>query len=169
MAAKNQTKTINGIYNFLKSNGFDPILKSTNGKEVSIPEEAEVIQFTFKEDGVSYGTSAISLDNEGKFKIYYSDKIENSPSASEDGGLVWDDLIHKLRQMTFGKTKSYELDNMDNLEYDMAKREHTKKLQEGYYPMGKKASYSDNIPECKIILKHNRNRSEEHTSELQSH
>ena len=51
-AAKNQTKTINGIYNFLKSNGFDPILKSTNGKEVSIPEEAEVIQFTFKDPPV---------------------------------------------------------------------------------------------------------------------
>jgi len=155
--AKNQDKTKNDIYNYLKSNGYDPILKSTNGKEVSVPDEAEVIEFQFKLDGENYGTAAISLDNEGQMKVFYSDVIRNSPSKSEHGEVTWNKLIPALRQMTFGKTKSFELDDMDNLEYDMAKREHSKKLEEGYYPMGKKASYSDNIPECKIIIKHNRN------------
>ena len=155
--ARNQDKTKNDIYNYFKSNGYEPVLKSTNGKEVSVPEEAEVIEFQFKLDGESYGTAAISLDNEGQLKVFYSDDIRNSPSKSEHGEITWNKLIPALRQMTFGKTKSFELDDMDNLEYDMAKREHSKKLEEGYYPMGKKASYSDNIPECKIIIKHNRN------------
>lgn len=31
-----------------------------------------------------------------------------------------------------------------------------KKVDEGYYPTGKKSSYSDNIPEVKIILQHSR-------------
>jgi len=154
--AKNQDKTKNDIYNYFKSNGYEPVLKSTNGKEVSVPNEAEVIEFQFKVDDVNYGTAALSLDNEGQLKVFYSDKIENSPNTSEHGETTWNDLIPTLRQMTFGKTKSFELDDMDNLEYDMAKREHSKKLEEGYHPMGKKASYSDNIPECKIIIKHNR-------------
>lgn len=154
--AKNQDKTKNDIYNYFKSNGYEPVLKSTNGKEVSVPEEAEVIEFQFKVDGENYGTAAISLDNEGQLKVFYSDKIENSPAASEHGETTWNELIPSLRKMTFGKTKSFELDDMDNLEYDMAKREHSKRLEEGYYPMGKKASYSDNIPECKIVIKHNR-------------
>ena len=155
--AKNQDKTKNDIYNYFKSNGYEPVLKSTNGKEVSVPEEAEVIEFQFRVDGTNYGTAALSLDNEGQLKIFYSDKIENSPTSSEHGETTWNDLIPALRRMTFGKTKSFELDDMDNLEYDMAKREHSKKLEEGYHPMGKKASYSDNIPECKIVIKHNRN------------
>jgi hypothetical protein len=155
--AKNQDKTKNDIYNYFKSNGYEPVLKSTNGKEVSVPEEAEVIEFQFNLDGESYGTAAVSLDNEGQLKVFYSDKIENSPTSSDHGETTWKELIPALRQMTFGKTKSFELDDMDNLEYDMAKREHSKKLEEGYYPMGKKASYSDNIPECKIVIKHNRN------------
>ena len=155
--AKNQDKTKNDIYNYFKSNGYEPVLKSTNGKEVSVPDEAEVIEFQFKVDDENYGTAAISLDNEGQLKVFYSDKIEQSPTSSEHGEVTWNELIPTLRKMTFGKTKSFELDDMDNLEYDMAKREHSKKLEEGYYPMGKKASYSDNIPECKIIIKHNRN------------
>jgi hypothetical protein len=38
----------------------------------------------------------------------------------------------------------------------MAKREHTKKLEESYHPINKKASYSDNIPTVKIHIQHNR-------------
>ena len=41
----------------------------------------------------------------------------------------------------------------------MAKREHMKKqerISEGYYPMGKKASYNDNIPTVKIVIEHSR-------------
>ena len=148
--AKNQDKTKNDIYNYFKSNGYEPVLKSTNGKEVSVPEEAEVIEFQFRVDDTNYGTAALSLDNEGQLKIFYSDKIENSPTSSEHGETTWNDLIPALRRMTFGKTKSFELDDMDNLEYDMAKREHNKKLEEGYYPIGQKAMYSDNIHHWKI-------------------
>ena len=35
-------------------------------------------------------------------------------------------------------------------------KKHPKQMAEGYHPMGKKASYNDNIPAVKIILQHNR-------------
>ena len=155
--AKNQETTKNTIYTYLKSNGFDPQLKTTGNDDVDVMDKTDVIQFQFKLDDVNYGTASLSLDNEGVLKIYNSDKIANSPKQSEHGGKTWNQVIQDLRQMTFGKVKSFELDDMDNLGYDMAKRDHLKKIEEGYYPMGKKASYSDNVPECKIIIKHNRN------------
>jgi hypothetical protein len=154
---KNQEITKNTIYTYLKSNGLDPQLKTTSNNDVDIIDKTDVIQFQFKLDDVNYGTASLSLDNEGVLKIYNSDKIANSPKQSEHGGKTWNQVIQDLRKMTFGKVKSFELDDMDNLGYDMAKREHMKKLEEGYHSMGKKASYSDNIPECKIIIKHNRN------------
>jgi len=155
--AKNQETTKNTIYTYLKSNGFDPQLKTTGNDDVDVMDKTDVIQFQFKLDDVNYGTASLSLDNEGVLKIYNSDKIANSPKQSKHGGKTWNQVIQDLRQMTFGKVKSFELDDMDNLGYDMAKRDHLKKIEEGYYPMGKKASYSDNVPECKIIIKHNRN------------
>jgi len=39
----------------------------------------------------------------------------------------------------------------------MAKRNHTKKLDEGYHSMGKKSSYNDSVPTTKMIIKHTRN------------
>jgi len=45
------------------------------------------------------------------------------------------------------------------LKHDMAKREYMKKqerISEGYYPMGKKASYNDAVPNVKIVLQHTR-------------
>lgn len=42
------------------------------------------------------------------------------------------------------------------LQQKLIKREKKKQVDEGYYPMGKKASYNDAVPNVKIILQHNR-------------
>jgi hypothetical protein len=54
---------------------------------------------------------------------------------------------------------SFELSNKDRLSDDMRQRDYYKmkeRVSEGYYPMGKKASYNDAVPNVKIILQHNR-------------
>jgi hypothetical protein len=65
-------------------------------------------------------------------------------------------LLKHLKRFAKNKQLGFELSDQDDLEPDMAKREHTKSegLNEAYYAMGKKASYSDNVPTTKIILQH---------------
>jgi len=152
----NQDNIKSEVYGFLKSRGYDPKLLSTSGKSVPVESEAEVIGFTFTKDGVDYGNAYCSLDNSDVFTIYETDKIADSPSEDESDDLSWSDLIVALRQMTFGKVDKFNIDRIDNLEHDMAKREHTKKLDESYYAINKKSSYSDNIPTVKIHLQHSR-------------
>ena len=68
-------------------------------------------------------------------------------------------LINHLKRFSQQHQLSFEVKNRDHLKYDMAKREHMKKqekISEGYYPMGKKASYNDNIPTVKIVIEHSR-------------
>jgi len=152
----NQDTIKSEVYGFLKSRGYDPKLLSTSGKSVPVESEAEVIGFTFTKDGVDYGNAYCSLDNSDVFTIYETDKIADSPSEDSSDDLSWSDLIVALRQMTFGKVGKFDVDRIDNLEHDMAKREHTKKLDENYYAINKKSSYSDNIPTVKIHLQHSR-------------
>jgi hypothetical protein len=147
------------LYNFLKSQGYNPKMLSTSGKSVPVSDEAEVFQFEFIKDNVNYGNIYCSLDNSNAFIIYTTDEATNSPSESiHNDEYSWDQLINALRAMTYNKgIKPFEVKNKDHLEHDMAKREHNKKLDEGYYSMGKKTSYSDNIPKTKMIIQHTRN------------
>jgi hypothetical protein len=67
--------------------------------------------------------------------------------------------LNHLKRFAQQHQLSFEVKNRDHLKYDMAKREHMKKqerISEGYYPMGKKASYNDNIPTVKIVIEHSR-------------
>ena len=155
--AKNQDTLKNKIYNYLKSLGYEPEMLSSSGKEVPVVEETDIFRFTFQKDGESYGTAYISIDNSNVLTIYQSDELQNSPDKSSNDP-SWEDVRLQLRRMSFPLgIKSFDIRNKNHLENDMAKREYNKKLDEGYYPMGKKASYSDNIPETKMIIQHTRN------------
>jgi len=155
--AKNQDTLKDKIFNYLKGLGYDPQMLSSSGKEVPVVEESDIFSFTFKKDGESYGTAYVSIDNSNVLTVYQSDELQNSPDeVSNDPS--WEQVRLQLRKMSFPLgIKSFDIRNKNHLEYDMAKREHNKKLDEGYYPMGKKASYSDNIPETKMIIQHTRN------------
>jgi hypothetical protein len=132
----------------------------TSGKEIPTPEEAEVFQFNFVKDGEDYGKVTISIDGAHKLIIYFNDKVADSEKEdSESGDLSWYKLLNQLKRFAQSYQLSFELRNVDNLKHDMAKREYMKKkesIQEGYYPMGKKASYSDNVPSVKMVIQHNR-------------
>lgn len=157
---KNADSLNRSLFELLQSKGYDPTLLSTSGKETPTPEEAEVFQFNFVKDGEDYGKVTMSIDGLHKLVIYYDDDIANSEKETDESGdLSWYQLLNQLKRFAQKYQLSFELRNVSNLKHDMAKREYMKKkesIQEGYYPMGKKASYSDAVPSVKIVLQHTR-------------
>jgi len=143
------------------SRGGRPVInKSSNGKVVPVPEEAEVFEIDFTKDGESYGKVYVSVDGLHQLIVYFDEKVSNSPKNGSADSESWEQLVRTLKRFATMKQLSFKLTDLDNLENDMAKREHTKRQEsvyEGYHAQGKKASYNDNIPECKMIIKHSRN------------
>jgi hypothetical protein len=130
----------------------------TSGKEIPVPEEAEVFQFNFVKDEVDYGIVTISIDGLHKLVIYFNDKIADSEKETSDNDDVsWYRLLNHLKRFAKNRQLSFQVKNTDHLKHDMAKRDHMKKLDEGYYPMGKNKSYSDAVPQVKIVIEHTRN------------
>ena len=151
-----QQESINReLYGILKSRGYRPDMYTSAGKKVAIPDEAEVFQFDFIKDGENYGKVTASIDGLHRLVLYYGADVANSPKSAEDGE-SFTHLLKHLKRFAKNKQLGFELSDQDDLEPDMAKREHTKSqgLNEAYYAMGKKASYSDNVPTTKIILQH---------------
>jgi hypothetical protein len=157
---KNSESLNRSLFDLLHSRGYDPTMLDTSGKEIPTPEEAEVFQFDFIKDGENYGKVTMSIDGAHKLIIYFNDKVADSEKEeSESGDISWYKLLNQLKRFAQSYQLSFELRNVDNLKHDMAKREYMKKkesVQEGYYPMGKKASYSDNVPNVKMIIQHSR-------------
>jgi hypothetical protein len=157
---KNTESLNRTLFELLHSKGLDPTMLSTSGKEIPTPEEAEVFQFNFVKDEEDYGTVTISIDGLHKLTVYFSDEVANSEKEeSESDDVSWYQLLNQLKRFSQKYQLSFELRNVSNLKHDMAKREYMKKkesIQEGYYPMGRKASYSDAVPSVKIVLQHSR-------------
>jgi hypothetical protein len=152
------------LYGMLKSRGYRPDMFTSAGKKVAIPDEAEAFQFDFIKDGENYGKVTATVDGLHRLIIYYGDEVENSPKADtvheagSSSGESFNSLRKHLKRFAKNKQLGFELSDIDDLEPDMAKREHNQKdkLSEGYYAMGKTKSYSDNVPSTKIILQHSR-------------
>jgi len=153
----NQNSVKATVFKFLKTNGYKPTMLDSSGKEMAITDDADVFQFNFIKDGENYGTITIGIDGTGELTLYFGDDVADSPAGSTDDGMLsFHDLTSRLRKLTFGKVSKFDLSDIENLKYDMAKRENTKKLDEGYYPMGKSGSYSDAVPTVKMVIKHTR-------------
>jgi len=157
---KNTESLNRSLFDLLHSKGLDPTMLSTAGKEIPTPEEAEVFQFNFVKDGEDYGTVTISIDGLHKLTVYFGDEVANSEKEElESDDISWYQLLNQLKKFSQKYQLSFELRNLSNLKHDMAKREYMKKkesIAEGYYPMGRKASYSDAVPSVKIVLQHSR-------------
>jgi len=138
---------------------YNPVPVTSGGKEVDVADEADVFRFDFIKDGVNYGPVHVSIDGTSKLIIYYSKEVQDSPrgrSIEGSGEESFDDLCKRLYRWAVGHQLRPQKVYSSKLGRDMAKREHTKRMDEGYYPIGKKASYSDNIAETKIIIQHSR-------------
>ena len=146
------------LYGLLDSRGYKPDMYDSSGKKVAVPEEAELLQFSFIKDGEDYGRATVTIDGSHRLIVYYNDKIAQSPKAGSQDSQSWEQLMRHLRKFAINYQLGFERKDVDDLESDMAVRAHNKRegLSEGYHPMGKKQSYNDIIPETKIIIKHSK-------------
>ena len=143
------------LYQFLKTQGYKPVAIDADNKQTALAKDASVIGFQFIREGTNYGTVHVSIDGAQKLTVFYGDDVQNSPKAtSQDGSLSWPNLIRFLRDFAFNNTLEFELDDSDAVDYDMAKRKDSSKLDEAYYPINKQTSYSDNVPNVKIRIQH---------------
>ncbi len=161
--SKNSESLNRSLYDLLRGKGYKPKMLTTAGKATPVPEEASVFIFNFIKDGTDYGQVSASIDGSKKLIVYYDDEVEDSPETNTSGTQVsdsWSALKQHLSQWRFRNgLRSFELKNQDHLEPDMAQREYMRKKEsvtEGYHPMGRQASYNDNIPNAKIIIQHSR-------------
>jgi len=152
---KNQNSLNVELFKLLLGRGYDLTMLNTAGDQVPVPDEADVFQFHFHKDGVDYGTVTVSIDGLHKLMVYFGDKVADSPKEQTNDP-SWYKVLKNLKSFAQKHQLSFEISNMDKLKYDMSKRTHTKKLDEAYHAMGKKASYSDNVPSVKMIIKHTR-------------
>ena len=147
------------LYGFLKSHGYKPQGFLGSGESSGIPEKADFFQFDFMYDGKDYGKVSVSIDGNGNLIVYSGDDVEKSPKANSHDSISFTALKRYLSRFRQSRgLKSFQLSDTDDLEPDMKKREHdrTEGLNEGYYPINKRSSYSDSVPATKIILQHNR-------------
>jgi hypothetical protein len=148
------------LYDMLESRGYDPKGLDSTGKETPNPEESDVIRFELKDqNGISAGQGWIGVElkkNRAEDKknivLWIDPKLMKSPE--------FETFFNFLRGWKRDKGAGFELKtNKGQLVHDMKKRtimKEKEKLEEGYYPLGKKSSYSDNVPTVKIILQHTR-------------
>ena len=150
------------LYNLLKVRGYEPVPLDSKNQRVPASQAADVIQFTFIKDGEDYGKVWLTIDEAKNVIVYYDEEQQKSPSGKTPGVEYddsWTGFLKHVKNWAQRRQLSFELLNKDRLSDDMRQRDYYKmkeKLGEGYYPMGKKASYNDAIPDVKIVLQHNR-------------
>ena len=149
------------LFDLLRSRGYEPTMLDTSGKEIPVPEEAEVFQFDFIKDGKNYGKVTASIDGLRKLIIYFGkDVADSEKESSHDEDISWYQLLNHLKRWAQSRQISFSTRYSNHLKHDMAKRDHMKKkenIAEGYYPMGRNKSYSDSVPAVKIVIEHTRN------------
>jgi hypothetical protein len=138
---------------------YKPVARASSGDKVPVPEEADVFQFKFTLDGEDYGTVSVSIDGLHKLVVYDNEDVQHSPKYSKNKDLTWEQLLVSLKNFAHGHQLSFKVKANDDLEPDMAKREHTK-LDESYRPMGKKTSVNDSVPTVKVRIQHSREMNE---------
>lgn len=140
----------NKLYDLLRSRGLDPVPLDSAGKQDIDIENADVFRFEFKDDDSVVGTGWATLED--KEIVLY---IDNNLSENDE----FLNFMQFVKRWSQRQLIGFKVSNRDHLSSDMKKRTSMKKkeqLGEGYYPMGKKASYNDSVPTVKILLQHTR-------------
>ena len=159
MAVKVERKMAE-LYDELHNRGYEPYALDRTGKKTLDPEKALTIGFTLRdENGVKSDPAYVSMDKKPRkdiitTTIWVDGEVIRSPEFQ---------TFHKfIKPWVLNKIGDFEIRKSDHFQFDMQKRAKQKMQQEkdtiaeGYYPLGKKTSYSDNVPTVKIIIEHNR-------------
>lgn len=149
----------------MNSRGYNPVPRDSDvasaGKSVP-PEEADVFKFTFTQGENEIDDAWVSIDGAQNLTLYYDQELANKASERTPGTQFddsWYGLLRHLKKWAHARQLSFKLEPKEKIDSDMAQRTYMKKkeqIAEGYYPMGKSASYSDAVPTVKIILQHSR-------------
>ena len=143
------------LNDLLTTKGFKVKPLSSSGENAVVPEKAEAFEFNFKSGDKNYGTVDITIDDQNNLIVYYNTAVTRALDEDEDNG-GWVSFIRQLRSFAVRRGLKVKLDDLDNIDSDMAVREHNRKLDEGYYGT-RQTSYSDNGPAAiKMIIKHNK-------------
>ena len=137
------------LYDALRAMGYDPISLNSKGDPTSDVEKADVFRFSVKSNGEKVNGWATI---EGPELVLYTDDKFNDMDGFES-------FTEYMKTWSQRKLLGFNITNKDHLRYDMQKRTNMKnkeKLGEGYYPINKKSSYNDSIPEVKILIQHSR-------------
>jgi hypothetical protein len=153
------------LYDLLNARGYNPIPRDSDvasaGKTVP-PEEADVFKFTFTQGDNKIDDAWVSVDGAQNLTLYYDQDLADKASERTPGTQFddsWYGLLKHLKKWAHARQLSFKLESKEKIDSDMAQRTYMKKkeqIAEGYYPMGKTASYSDAVPTVKIILQHSR-------------
>ena len=153
------------LYDLLNSRGYNPVPRDSDvasaGKSVP-PEEADVFKFTFTQGDKEIDDAWVSVDGAQNLTLYYDQELANKASERTPGTQFddsWYGLLRHLKKWAHARQLSFKLEPKEKIDSDMSQRTYMKKkeqIAEGYYPMGKSASYSDAVPTVKIILQHSR-------------
>lgn len=146
------------LFDNLSSQGFDPRATSAETGKTVVPEEADFLSFDFDTgpDAAEVTLSVEKTDAGFTLVVYTSDAVDSTTGEERD----WGNLLPQIRKIA--KTsgiRGFKIRNRDHLHHDLQKRDYMQKqeqIAEGYYPMGKKASYSDNVPNVKMVIQHSR-------------
>jgi phage terminase small subunit len=149
----------------LNARGYNPVPRDSDvanaGKTVP-PEEADVFKFTFKQGKDDIDDAWVTIDGAQNLILYYDQDLADKASERTPGTQFddsWYGLLNHLKKWSHSRQLSFKLEPKEKIDSDMAQRTYMKKkeqIAEGYYPMGKTASYSDAVPTVKIILQHSR-------------
>ena len=142
---------------------YKPKPLDVDGERADIEDVADVFKFTFSKDGKDYGDVYATIDDKHNLNLYYDDSVTECPSEPTPGldyDDTWTGFIQFMKQWAFRNRLGWHPENnKDHLVRDMARRKYMKKqenISEGYYAMGKKASYCDAVPSVKIVIEHTR-------------
>lgn len=139
------------LFDALRSLRLDPISLNSKGDPNEDVENADVFKFEYKDQsGKALGKAWATIEN--KELIIYTDKDFTSNPKFEEFAIF-------MKNWAQRRLLNFKITDKENLQNDMKKRTVMKTketLGEGYYPLSKKSSYSDNIPQVKIILQHTR-------------
>lgn len=138
------------LYDALRSRGYDPISLNSKGNPSNEVEKADVFRFSVKNNEGKLVPAWATI--EGPELVLYTD--DKFADVSD-----FDSFVRYMKNWAQRKLLGFNITNKDHLRYDMQKRTNAKQkenLGEGYYPINKKTSYNDNIPQVKIVINHTR-------------
>jgi hypothetical protein len=148
------------LYNFLKTQGFRPVRLNSAGKPVPLSKMADVFKFNFKMDDVDYGQVYAAVIEKNVI-VWVEDDVLSSPNHGKDeDSMSWNDVSNYIKNWAHDHQLGYERDDIENLEDEMAKREDSKNINEGYHPVGRRISLNDSVPNVKIKIQHSKNMEE---------